>query len=251
MSLGILDDRYGFHPRRKLLWFIMLGLLAAWPWAFHSPGGSSYIIHLGNWVLQAPRWAAYPILAIWFVSVPNAVNIEDAINGYMGGFTLILIVVAALMGVNVLIPAGALAAFLLLNWPKAKHFLGDAGSFGCGFLIAETLLRAGGNQRPLLALVLTAPVSMDVGMGIIRRIRLKMSLFEADRATCPHHMVNLCNQSHALATPMLWANAVVIAWLAFESPLFEAGYLAMFALALVLLNRASLFNPQLSCGSNG
>jgi UDP-GlcNAc:undecaprenyl-phosphate GlcNAc-1-phosphate transferase len=244
MSLGILDDRYGFHPRGKLRWFILLGLLASWPWAFHGPAGAPYIIHLGNWVVQAPRWVAYPILAVWFVSVPNAVNIEDAIDGYMGGFTLILLVVAAILGVNVLMPAGALVGFLLLNWPKAKHFLGDAGSFGCGFVIAEALLRAGGDHRPLLALVLTAPISMDVCMGIIRRIHLKMSLFEADRATCPHHVANLCHQSHALATPILWANAAVIALLAFRPAVFEAGYLCLYFLALVGLNRTSLFHPQ-------
>jgi UDP-N-acetylmuramyl pentapeptide phosphotransferase/UDP-N-acetylglucosamine-1-phosphate transferase len=242
MTLGILDDRYGFHPRGKFRWFIVLGLLAAWPWAFHGPAGSPYIIHLGNWVLQAPRWLAYPILAVWFVSVPNAVNIEDAINGYMGGFTLLVLAVAALLGVNVMIPVGALTAFIILNWPKAKHFLGDAGSFGCGFVIADALLQAGGNQRPLLALMITAPISMDVCMGIIRRIRLKMSLFEADRSTCPHHLVTLCGQSHGLATLILWANAAMIGFLAFYSQVFAAAYLALFALALVWLNRAALFN---------
>ena len=249
MSIGILDDRYGFHPRRKFLWFAVFSLLAAWPWAFSSPGNALYPIHLGAWAVQAPRWAAYPVLALWFLAVPNAVNIEDAINGYMGGFTLIILLVSTSLGVNVLIPIGALAAFLLLNWPKAKHFLGDAGSFGCGFVIAETLLRAGGNQKPLLALFLTAPISMDVCMGIVRRTRLKMSLFEADRSTCPHHMVNLCNQSHGLATLILWANTTLIAFLAFHPSIFEVGYLTLFALGLVVLNRAPLFAPSKRLGT--
>lgn len=242
--LGILDDRYAFPPRDKLRWFVMLGLVAAWPWAFRGPAGSPYVVHLGSWMLQAPRWVAYPVLALWFVSVPNAVNIEDAINGYMGGFTLILLVVAGLSGVSVVIPAGALAGFLLLNWPKAKHFLGDTGSFGCGFLLAEVLLRAGGNQTPLLALVLTAPISLDVGMGIVRRIRLNMSLFEADRATCPHHLVHLCNQSHFSATLILWANTALIAFLSFKSTPFVLVYLALFASALVVLNREPLFRAN-------
>jgi UDP-GlcNAc:undecaprenyl-phosphate GlcNAc-1-phosphate transferase len=250
MIIGILDDRYSFHPRGKLRWFILLGLLAGWPWAFHGPLGSPYLVHCGGWVMQAPRWLTYLFLVAWFVAVPNAVNIEDAINGYMGGFTLIMLVAAALLGVNVMIPLGALASFLLLNWPKAKHFLGDAGSFGCGFVIAEALLRAGGNQRPLLALVLTAPISLDVCMGIIRRVRLRMNLFEADRSTCPHHLVNLCNQSHTWATLILWANATVIAILAFYSAIAVAAYLTLWILFLVLLNWTPLFKPQTILDAN-
>jgi UDP-N-acetylmuramyl pentapeptide phosphotransferase/UDP-N-acetylglucosamine-1-phosphate transferase len=244
ITLGILDDRYGFHPRGKFRWFIALGLLAAWPWAFHGPAGSPYIIHLGNGVLQAPRWLAYPILSVWFVSVPNAVNIEDAINGYMGGFTLIVLAVAAILGVNVMIPVGALAAFIILNWPKAKHFLGDAGSFGCGFVIAEALLRAGANQRPLLALMITAPISMDVCIGIIRRVRLGMSLFEADRSTFPHHLVNLCGQSHLWASLILWTNAAVIAGLACRSAIMVCAYLVLFAGVLGFINRLPLFRQK-------
>ena len=248
MIIGILDDRYSFHPRGKLGWFILLGFLAAWPWAFHGPVGSPYLVYFGGWVLHAPRWLTYPFLAAWFVAVPNAVNIEDAINGYMGGFTLIMLAAAALLGVNVMIPVGALASFLLLNWPKAKHFLGDAGSFGCGFVIADALLRAGGNKRPLLALVLTAPISFDVFMGIIRRIRLKMSLFEADRSTCPHHVVRLCGQSHGWASLILWANASTIAFLAFQPMVYEMIYLALFSLVLVLFNWPLMFDHHKDLG---
>lgn len=253
LTLGGLDDRFGFHPRKKFLWFALFALLAAWPWAFDGPPGFPYTIILGPWTLQAPRWLAYPFLALWFLAVPNIVNIEDAINGYIGGLALILLSVAAVHGVNVVIPLGALAGFLALNWPKAKHFLGDAGSFGCGFVLAEALLRAGGNQRPLLALVLTAPLSMDVCMGIIRRIRLKMSLFDTDRSTCPHHVVNLCHQSHTAASLLLWANAAAIAFLAFQPAAFEVVYLTLFASVLVFLNRAPLFRPSapLDRGNSG
>jgi UDP-GlcNAc:undecaprenyl-phosphate GlcNAc-1-phosphate transferase len=244
LAVGALDDRFEFHPRRKFLWFLALALLAAWPWAFTGPAGSAYAAQVGPWGVQAPRWMAYLLLTFWFLAVPNAVNIEDAINGYMGGFTLILLGVAAWQGVDLAIPMGALAAFLVLNWPKAKHFLGDAGSFGCGFLIAEALLRAGGGQRPCLALVLTAPISMDVGIGIVRRLRLNMTLFQADRATCPHHLRNLCNQSQTWATLVLWTNAAIIAILAFQPAVLGAGYLSLFALALVPLNRAPLFRPR-------
>ena len=244
LGLGALDDRFTFHPRHKFLWLALFSLLAAWPWAFAGPDGSPYTAHLGAWGLQVSRWVAFPVLALWFLAVPNAVNIEDAINGYMAGFTFILLGVALIQGVDVLIPMGALAGFLLLNWPRAKHFLGDTGSLGCGFVIAEALLRAGGSQRPLLALALTAPISLDVSMGIVRRIRQNMSLFAADRLTCPHHLAHLCGQSHGWAAFILWTNTAVIAFLTFCAPAFAMGWLGFYALTLVLFNRASLFKPH-------
>jgi UDP-GlcNAc:undecaprenyl-phosphate GlcNAc-1-phosphate transferase len=239
LALGALDDRYGFHPRRKLLWFALLALLAAWPWAFGGPAGSPYLIHLGGWMLQAPRWVAYPVLAIWFLAVPNAVNIEDAINGYMGGFTLILLAFTAARGVQVQMVMGALLGFLILNWPRAKHFMGDAGSFGCGFFIAEAILRAGGDRHPGLALTLTAPIALDVLMGVIRRRRRGQSLFVADRLTLPHHLLNLTGTA-TRATPILWGVTLLFG-LSVGQPWRLGIMVVAFVLILITCNRQFLF----------
>lgn len=239
LALGAMDDRYGFHPSRKLLWFALLALLAAWPWAFGGPAGSPYTMELGRWVLQAPRWTAFPVLTIWFLAVPNAVNIEDAINGYMGGFTLILMAFAASRGLHGPIIIGALLGFLVLNWPRAKHFMGDAGSFGCGFFIAESLLRAGGARRPALALILTAPIALDMLMGMIRRKRQGQSLLDPDRRTLPHHLLDLTGTA-TLASPILWAIAVLFG-LSLGRP-WATGTLAVAFMALLITcNRKFLF----------
>ena len=241
VGMGAMDDRFAFHPRQKFLWFTCFSFLAALPWVLNTshPG---YPIHFGRTVLQMPKLLAYPILALWFMSVPNAVNIEDAINGYMGGFTFILLAAFSILGVNTQIPVGALLGFLLLNWPKAKHFMGDAGSFGCGFLIAEAALRAGGSTHPLHLLVITAPISIDVAIGLIRRMRLGMSFFAADQGTLPHHVLRLCEGNHGLASLFLWTNAAVILFLV-RHPLLEAFYLTAFIIFIVWLNRVPLFKP--------
>ncbi len=241
IAVGALDDRYNFHPRQKFLVLLTLSALAAWPWLlrFRDTGVP--------WLPQA--WVGSPLLlpgagillAFWFMAVPNAVNIEDAINGYMGGFTLIVLAGLALRGVDSCIAMGALLGFLLLNWPKAKHFMGDAGSFGCGFLIAESILRGGGLAHPLLALALTAPISLDVTMGLIRRKRLQMSPFTADRATCPHHLLTRFDGSHLLTTSVLWVNVAIFSVLWSHSTMLVAWALC-YASALVWLNWALLKN---------
>ncbi|MBK8793338.1 MAG: hypothetical protein IPN59_09305 [Holophaga sp.] len=179
------------------------------------------------------------LLTFWFMAVPNAVNIEDAINGYMGGFTFIVLCGLALRGVDTRIALGALFGFLCLNWPQAKHFMGDAGSFGCGFFIAEAILRGDGLTHPVMALAFTAPISFDVAMGLFRRNRLGMSFFTADRATCPHHVLKLMNGSSLLASTTLWLNAAAFVALA-NRPMLLLGQSVSFALILFLLNRRLL-----------
>ena len=243
VAVGAVDDRFSFHPRQKFLVFLSLSALAAGPWimALRATGVS--------WLPQP--WTSSPItiiaaailLTFWFMAVPNAVNIEDAINGYMGGYTFIMMVTAALYGVDTYIVIGTLMGFLLLNWPKAKHFLGDAGSFGCGFLIAENLLRAGGAKGPIMAILLTAPISLDVAMGIFRRIRLGMSLFDADRSTLPHHVLALFKGSHTSAAIVLWSNAIIVAFL-IPHPGLAFAYLSVFLIILICLNWASISSSQ-------
>lgn len=214
LLLGGLDDRFSFHPRGKFWVMLALSALAAWPWllAFSAGGAMVDLGPLGTGV-HVPPSLAYLLLTLWFMALPNAVNIEDAINGYMGCFTLLMVLAAILAGVQGWLLAGALIGFLALNFPSGRHFMGDAGSFGCGFIIAELLLRAGAAQRPIPALILTAPISMDVAMGIVRRRRLGMGLFEADRSTLPHRLVECFNGSHALATFALAAIATIFALL--------------------------------------
>jgi hypothetical protein len=69
-----------------------------------------------------------------------------------------------------------------------------------------------------------------------------MRLFEADRATCPHHLAQLCG-SHTLATPILLANAAIFAYLAFRQGLLLVFYTTLYALALFWLNRSYLLRP--------
>jgi len=249
LAMGALDDHYTFLPRQKFLILLSLSALAAWPWA------ASVQVNGLPWIPSA--WAGSPllltaasaVLTFWFMAVPNSVNIEDAINGYMGGYAFIVLAGLLAMGVDTRIPMGALLGFLVFNWPKAKHFMGDAGSFGCGFLMAEAILRGGGLIHPTVALAFTAPISMDVAMGLVRRRRLKMSLFSADRLTCPHHLLDRMKGNATLAALALWANALAFVGL---SPwpyltLLQAG---LYAGALVILNARFLFtNSPRSAGS--
>ena len=242
-TVGVLDDRFSFHPREKVVSLISLSALAAWPWVLALQAAGVPWLPQGWLASPMLLVAAFALLTFWFMAVPNAVNIEDAINGYMGGYTWIVLLALCLRGVDTRLALGALLGFLLLNWPKAKHFMGDAGSFGCGFLLAEAILRGGGLAHPFMALAFTAPISLDVAMGLIRRRRLRMSFFTADRATCPHHLLNLTGGSVIIATPILMLNAAGFAMFSGHAwlPVLQA---FLYAICLILLNRKPLFERR-------
>lgn len=237
--VGALDDHFSFYPRQKFLVLLSLSALAAWPWmASLKITDSSWLPHTWtNSFIFLP--ISFGVITFWFMAVPNAVNIEDAINGYMGGFTFIVMLSLIFSGINTSIALGALLGFLSLNWPKAKHFMGDTGSFGCGFFIAEAILQQGGLNDPMMALALTAPISLDVAMGLIRRHQLGMSFFSEDRSTIPHRTLNLFDGNIYLTTILLWLNAAVFAFL-YNFKYFLLYYTFIYIIILIFLNRHQL-----------
>jgi len=94
------------------------------------------------------RW---PLFAVAFTAfavggVANAINIIDGYNGLVGGYAILVLAafawVAGQVGDSVVLTAslvmlGALAGFLVWNYPKGKLFLGDGGAYLLGFWLAE------------------------------------------------------------------------------------------------------------------
>jgi UDP-GlcNAc:undecaprenyl-phosphate/decaprenyl-phosphate GlcNAc-1-phosphate transferase len=93
----------------------------------------------------------WPLFAILFTAfavggVANAINIIDGYNGLVGGYSIIVLAALAWVSVQVgdqivliacLTMLGAMAGFLVWNWPYGKLFLGDGGAYLLGFWLAE------------------------------------------------------------------------------------------------------------------
>jgi UDP-GlcNAc:undecaprenyl-phosphate/decaprenyl-phosphate GlcNAc-1-phosphate transferase len=88
---------------------------------------------------------SYAVTILWILTVTNAVNFMDNMNGLCGGIgaigSLIFGLHAAskgqyLVATLAFLVAGATAGFLPHNYPKATAFLGDSGSHLVGYLLA-------------------------------------------------------------------------------------------------------------------
>lgn len=151
-------------------------------------------------------WLSVPFTVFATIGVINAVNMVDGADGQAGllGLAALIMLAAAAMysGFEVLaerlsVLCGALAGFLMWNvrlpWrPRAKVFLGNAGSALLGLVIVWVSFRLTQNPshpvNPVLALWMLPVPLMDCLVLIVRRIQEGRSPFSAGRDHIHHIM---------------------------------------------------------------
>lgn len=176
-------------------------------------------VPVANWALRfAPLGIVFTIFAV--VGVTNAFNLIDGINGLSTSISLMVAAalgyVAASHGVPMLAQASALVisalgGFLFINFPFGKVFLGDAGAYSVGFILASfavALIHFAPDVSPAAVLLIFFwPVADTVHAIYRRRARGRPSV-EPDRLHF-HQMVmraleiSLVGRRHrALANPL-------------------------------------------------
>lgn len=134
-ATGVVDDVVGLRPRTKLLFQVVAAsLVVAYGGcrmsALSLPGGP---VELG--VLGAP------LTVLWIVTLTNAVNLMDGLDGLAAGVAAIalgaIVVIASPAHGSVAVVAavllGACIGFLAHNFQPASIFMGDSGSLFLGF----------------------------------------------------------------------------------------------------------------------
>ena len=127
----------------------------------------------------------------WVVSYVNAFNFMDGINGISAGQVLAVagqVTVAALVTgersvatAGVIVMAAALA-FLPFNFPRARMFLGDVGSYLLGALVAGLVIAAVVAGIPVEAASAGAVLyAVDTFVTLVRRVRRGEVWHEAHR----------------------------------------------------------------------
>lgn len=149
-----------------------------------------------------------PFTVFATVGLINAINMVDGMDGLAGSLILAALVMmfgAAWYSGNIpvaeklMVLAGAVAAFLLWNlrlpWrPRARAFMGNAGSAFLGLAVAWVSFRLTQNEghpvSPVLALWLLPIPVMDCLVLIARRLREGRSPFAAGRDHIHHLMLD-------------------------------------------------------------
>ena len=189
LSLGLLDDRFGMHPAVKLIMQIGAALL------FLAGGVYPHSI---------PDLIALPLSLLWLVSMMNAINFLDNMDGIIGGLGTIL---SAGLGILLLtwgsVPeaifafalASACLAFLRFNFFPASVFLGDAGSLFVGYSLGALSLIAAsvgpGVQASAAALLILGYPAFDLSFVVVTRIREGRKIYEGGKDHTTHRLNRL------------------------------------------------------------
>lgn len=233
---GAYDDLVGLRARTKLAMQVVAAGLAIlyglhWP-ALELLLGWKY--HLLSTVLTA----AFLIAAV------NAVNMMDGLDGLAGGICLIgfgTVVMAVFadgpgvrpdllaVGWTAACAFGAAGGFLVHNRHPAKVFMGDAGSYFMGFLLAALLMRVepvrwrvAEIQLSIAVLPLVLPL-FDMAMAILRRTLRGQPIFAGD-SDHVHHRLLAAGLSHAHAVSVLWLSSLMFATLAYLNVIGIGGW---------------------------
>jgi len=198
LVLGLIDDRYDIRPRWKLVWQILIGLVACMfgfgITVISNPFGNPIVLGVFSW----------PVTIFWFVACMNAVNLADGMDGLAAGICLFVSLTLFFLSLeltNVLglammaCLAGSILGFLVFNFPPARIFLGDSGSMLLGFLVAALSLIASKKAEAALALfipivALGLPI-IDTFLAIVRRWYHDLPLSSPDREHIHHMLVTM------------------------------------------------------------
>ena len=203
--IGLVDDFHSLGAKRKLGLQVAAAVIA---WLAGLRLESLFGIELGG---MGP-----PLTVIWLIAVPNVINLIDGMDGLAGGASLLLAGFLAVVGFSLgsgvglvlaLGLAGGLLGFLPFNFPPAKIFLGDAGAYLAGSLMASVSLALsdGGSWTWLIlgaGLALGLPI-LDAALAVARRVIGGFSVFRADSDHVHHRVLRVASSPRAALASLL------------------------------------------------
>jgi UDP-GlcNAc:undecaprenyl-phosphate GlcNAc-1-phosphate transferase len=212
LLLGAADDKWELKPATKLAGQLLVALLVA---------ASGVRI-----TMFVPSVAfSYFITVLWILTLINAFNFMDNMNGLCAGLGAIAgwyfgLVAASsgqyLVAVFAFLIAGTLLGFLPYNFPKASAFLGDAGSHLIGYLLAilAILPHFYTAQHPKMIalvtplLVLAVPL-LDLLSVVIFRLQTGKPIYIGDNNHLSHRLVR-AGGTPTQAVIFIWCLAAAI-----------------------------------------
>lgn len=189
-GLGFIDDIRSLNPWIRLAAQTALALLVWWT---------------GTQVgFTRVTWLDAVITVLWIVGLTNAMNLLDNSDGLAASTALVASLGTGLVaviygqyfvGALAFALAGTAAGFLWHNWHPATVYLGDAGAYFLGFLLAIVTLRLRpvGVALPWSALIpvllVLVPI-LDTGFVVVRRLIERRHPFTPGRDHLSHVLMD-------------------------------------------------------------
>lgn len=242
-GIGLLDDR------RALPWWLRLLVMAAATLALIAGEIQIRLFH--------NHWIDIPLTILWVMTLVNALNFMDNMDGLSAGMAAIsaaVITYIALGQGQYLVSAlaasltGSALGFLVFNFYPSSSFMGDMGAYVLGFVLAVSGIKLSFSNQPLsiswmVPLFALALPLFDITLVVFTRLREGRSPFQGGRDHSSHRLLaaGLGQRQTLLTLYALAAAAGAVAIYISEAAVDDAmragifAFSALFALFLAML----------------
>ncbi len=219
LLIGFVDDTVRIGPRFKLLLYTVLSISAAIMWIVDTlPIGDGQVLRLG---LSFGLFGT----ALWVFTLINSVNFMDGANGLSLGSMVFGLLALGAIGVVEgsaaaaslgFCTAGAVAGFLVWNYPKGSIFAGDSGALFTGAVAALTslILIARHDLSPFIPPLLFFPLLADALLTLGWRVGRRKPVLVGHQEHA-YQVAIRSGWSAAQVTLIYWALMAVCALLGF------------------------------------
>jgi UDP-GlcNAc:undecaprenyl-phosphate GlcNAc-1-phosphate transferase len=217
MITGLRDDQVELRPGPKFLCQLLAVLVVA-------ATGVRVTLFVPSLVFS------YAITALWILTVVNAFNFMDNMNGLCAGLAVIGAAWFGLLAAHAgqylvasiaFVIAGASTGFLPYNFPRATAFLGDSGSHLLGYLLAilGILPHYYTRTHPHAWAVLTPVLVLAVPLGdlvwvVLLRWKMGRPFYVGDTNHLSHRLTRR-GWTKAQSVALIWGLAAILGGLAY------------------------------------
>ncbi len=212
LILGLLDDKHELRPAPKFAGQLLIAFLVA-------ASGVRITLFVPSLLFS------YALTVLWILTVINAFNFMDNMNGLCTGLgaigafyfgTIAAVAGQYLVALIAFMTLGSLLGFLPYNFPRARAFLGDSGSHLVGYLMAVLAILphfyTSRHPHPLAVivplLVLAVPL-IDMGWVVCLRTLKGQPFYIGDTNHLSHRLVR-SGLTRPAAVALIWVAAALI-----------------------------------------
>lgn len=196
-SLKILRKKnLGLRAYQKMILLLGVSGIFAYYAASNQSIGTAVLIPFTGTTFDLGIWYI-PFIIFYFVSVTNAVNLTDGLDGLAATVTLVVMafftVVSFAMGHYTLavfcgVVAGSLLGFLKFNAYPAQVFMGDTGSLALGGAVAAAAMIL---KLPLIILIVGAIYVVEALSVVLQVSSFKLTKKRIFKMAPIHHHFEL------------------------------------------------------------
>jgi UDP-GlcNAc:undecaprenyl-phosphate GlcNAc-1-phosphate transferase len=192
------------------------------------------------------------LVIFWILTVMNAINWSDGIDGMAGGISFIsAMTIFSLslhpdvnqpaMAIVSIVLAGTILAFLIFNFYPARILAGTSGAIFMGFSLAVLAIFAGTKIATAL-LVLSMPI-IDFLWVIGERIKNHKSIFQPDRNHLHYKLMEI-GWSQKKIVFVYWTVTLLVAIVALNTKAIGKG-ITLFIAVIVMVSALMIINKKI------